>query len=308
MLLVKHRAEFLMITAAMGFALGGVAAKILREADMDAFRLTQIRTVGAAIILLTFAVMRGKKQLYARRDELKDLIIFGVVGVAAVTSFYFFAIKYLYVSVALVIEFTASIWIVLYLRFIKKKQVSPIMWVGIACAFSGLFLLSQIWTGTTLHPLGVAVAFADAFALAIYFLFADRLSQTRTSLSLMAWGLGVAAVFWSLVLPWWNFPFEYLTNTYSLEGNLSNYSAPGWALVLWIIIVGTVIPYLLTVTGIRELSASTGSVIGMIEPLFAGAIAWWLLNEAFNTTQLIGCAVLLVGIYLADKARSQVKQ
>lgn len=305
---MKHRAEFLMITAAMGFALGGVAAKILREADMDAFRLTQIRTVGAAIILLTFAVMRGKKQLYARRDELKDLIIFGVVGVAAVTSFYFFAIKYLYVSVALVIEFTASIWIVLYLRFIKKKQVSPIMWVGIACAFSGLFLLSQIWTGTTLHPLGVAVAFADAFALAIYFLFADRLSQTRTSLSLMAWGLGVAAVFWSLVLPWWNFPFEYLTNTYSLEGNLSNYSAPGWALVLWIIIVGTVIPYLLTVTGIRELSASTGSVIGMIEPLFAGAIAWWLLNEAFNTTQLIGCAVLLVGIYLADKARSQVKQ
>ena len=305
---MKHRAEFLMITAAMGFALGGVAAKVLREADMDAFRLTQIRTVGAAIILLTFAVVRGKKQLYARRDELKDLIIFGVVGVAAVTSFYFFAIKYLYVSVALVIEFTASIWIVLYLRFIKKKQVSPIMWVGIACAFSGLFLLSQIWTGTTLHPLGVAVAFADAFALAIYFLFADRLSQTRTSLSLMAWGLGVAAVFWSLVLPWWNFPFEYLTNTYSLEGNLSNYSAPGWALVLWIIIVGTVIPYLLTVTGIRELSASTGSVIGMIEPLFAGAIAWWLLNEAFNTTQLIGCAVLLVGIYLADKARSQVKQ
>jgi drug/metabolite transporter (DMT)-like permease len=296
-----------MISAAMGFALGGVAAKILREADMDAFRLTQIRTVGAAIILLSFALLRDKKQLRARGDELKDLILFGVVGVAAVTSFYFFAIKYLYVSVALVIEFTASIWIVLYLRFIKKKQVSPIMWWGIACAFSGLFLLSQIWTGTTLHPLGVAVAFADAIALSIYFLFADRLSQTRTSLSLMSWGIGVAAVFWSLVLPWWNFPFKFLTNTYRLEGNLSNYSAPGWLLVLWIIIVGTVIPYLLTVTGIRELSASTGSVIGMIEPLFAGAIAWWLLNEAFNTTQLIGCAVLLIGIYLADKARSQVK-
>lgn len=303
---MKHRAEFLMITAAMGFALGGVAAKVLREADMDAFRLTQIRSTGAAIILIAFAVMKGKHQLYARKDELKDLIIFGTVGVAAVTSFYFFAIKYLYVSVALVIEFTASIWIVLYLRFIKKKQVSPIMWWGIACAFSGLFLLSQIWTGTTLHPLGVVVAFADAFALAIYFLLADRLSQKRTSLSLMSWGIGVAAVFWALVLPWWNFPFEYLTNTYSLEGNLSNYSAPGWALILWIIIVGTVIPYLLTVTGIRELSASTGSVIGMIEPLFAGAIAWWLLNEAFNTTQLIGCAVLLLGIYLADKARQKV--
>jgi drug/metabolite transporter (DMT)-like permease len=75
--------------------------------------------------------------------------------------------------------------------------------------------------------------------------------------------------------------------------------------VLWIIIIGTVIPYLLTVTGIRELSASTGSVIGMIEPLFAGVIAWWLLNEAFNTTQLLGAAILLFGIYLADRARQK---
>jgi drug/metabolite transporter (DMT)-like permease len=273
---------------------------------MDAFRLTQIRTTGAALILITFAVLKGKSQLYARKDELKDLIIFGTVGVAAVTSFYFFALKYLYVSVALIIEFTASIWIVLYLRFVKKKQISPLMWWGILCAFSGLTLLSQIWTGTSLHPLGVAVAFADAFALAIYFLFADRLSQTRSSLSLMSWGIGVAAIFWALVLPWWNFPFEYLTNTYSLEGNLSNYSAPGWALILWIIIIGTVIPYLLTVTGIRELSASTGSVIGMIEPIFAGVIAWWLLSEAFNSIQLLGCAVVLLGIYLADKARAQV--
>jgi len=301
---VKHRAEFLMISAAMLFALGGVAAKVLRSADMDAFRLTQIRTTGAALILITFAVLKGKSQLYARKDELKDLIIFGTVGVAAVTSFYFFALKYLYVSVALIIEFTASIWIVLYLRFVKKKQISPLMWWGILCAFSGLTLLSQIWTGTSLHPLGVAVAFADAFALAIYFLFADRLSQTRSSLSLMSWG--IAAIFWALVLPWWNFPFEYLTNTYSLEGNLSNYSAPGWALILWIIIIGTVIPYLLTVTGIRELSASTGSVIGMIEPIFAGVIAWWLLSEAFNSIQLLGCAIVLLGIYLADKARAQV--
>jgi drug/metabolite transporter (DMT)-like permease len=303
---VKHRAEFLLITAAMGFALGGVAAKVLREADMDAFRLTQIRSTGAALILLIFAFIKGKDQLYAQRDELKDLILFGIIGVSAVTSFYFFALKYLFVSVALIIEFTATIWIALYLRFIKKKHISPIMWLGIVFAFSGLVLVSQIWSSSTLHPIGVAVAFADAFALAYYFLTADRLTQTRSSLSLMTWGIGVAAVFWAIILPWWNFPFEYLTDTYSLSGNLSEYSAPGWALILWIIIIGTVIPYLLTVTGIRELSAGTSSVIGMIEPIFAGVIAWILLNEALSEIQLIGCAVVLFGIYLADKARAAV--
>jgi len=118
--------------------------------------------------------------------------------------------------------------------------------------------------------------------------------------------MSVAAIFWALILPWWNFPFEFLTNTYSLQGELSNYTAPGWALILWIVVIGTVIPYLLTVTAIRELSASTSSVIGMIEPILAGVIAWWLLSEAFTTIQLIGCAVVLIGIYLADKARRRV--
>jgi len=290
----------------MGFALGGVAAKVLREADMDAFRLTQIRSTGAGLILLAFAIIKGKDQLRARKEEIKDLIIFGGVGVAAVTSFYFFAIKYLFVSVALIIEFTASIWIALYLKFVKKKHISPIMWLGIACAFFGLVLVSQIWSGSTLHPLGVAVAFADAFALSYYFITAERLTQTRTSLSLMTWGIGVAAIFWAIILPWWNFPFEYLTQSFSLEGNLSDYSAPGWVLILWIVVIGTVIPYLLTVTGIRELSAGTSSVIGMIEPIFAGVIAWIILNEALSGVQLIGCAVVLLGIYLADKAKAAV--
>jgi drug/metabolite transporter (DMT)-like permease len=303
---VKHRAEFLMISAALGFSLGGIAAKVLREANMDAFRLTQIRSTGAALILLTFAIIKGKDQLRAKRDELKDLILFGVVGVGAVTSFYFFAIKYLFVSVALIIEFTASIWIALYLKFVKKKHISPIMWLGIACAFSGLILISQIWSSSSLSPIGVLAALADAAALSFYFLTADRLTQTRSSLSLMTWGIGVAAIFWAIILPWWNFPFEDLTKSFSLEGNLSGYSAPGWVLILWIIIIGTVIPYLLTVTGIRELSAGTSSVIGMIEPIFAGVIAWVLLNEALSGIQLIGCAVVLFGIYLADKARETV--
>ena len=303
---MKHRAEFLLITASMGFALGGVAAKVLREADMDAFRLTQIRSTGAGLILLAFAIIKGKDQLRARKEEIKDLLLFGIIGVAAVTSFYFFAIKYLFVSVALIIEFTASIWIALYLKFVKKKHISPIMWLGIACAFFGLVLVSQIWSGSTLHPLGVAVAFADAFALSYYFITAERLTQTRTSLSLMTWGIGVAAIFWAIILPWWTFPFEYLTDSYSLSGNLSEYNAPGWALLLWIVIIGTVIPYLLTVTGIRELSAGTSSVIGMIEPIFAGVIAWIILNEALSVVQLIGCAVVLLGIYLADRAKAAV--
>jgi drug/metabolite transporter (DMT)-like permease len=305
---MKHRAELFLVTSAMGFAVGGIAAKILREANLDAFRLTQIRITSAALILLIISLLKGKQQLYVKRSEIKDLVLFGVIGIAVVNSFYYFALKYLYVSVALIIEFTAPIWIALYLRFVKKKNISRTAWVGITCAFLGLVLISQIWSGKSLHPLGVIVAILDALALAYYFLTADRLGQTRSSLSLITWGMGVATIFWAITLPWWNFPFEFLTQTFSLSGELSGYSAPGWALILWIVVTATVIPYLLTVAAIKELSASTSSVISMIEPIFAGVIAWWLLNEAFTNIQLIGCTAVLVGIYLADKARRGVSK
>ena len=303
---MKHRAEIFLITAAFGFAAGGVAAKVLREANLDAFRLTQIRITSAALILLIIALIKGKKQLAVKRSEIKDLVLFGVIGIAVVNSFYYFALKYLYVSVALIIEFTAPIWIALYLRFVKKKNISRTAWIGIICAFSGLVLISQVWTGKSLHPLGVIVAILDALALAYYFLTADRLGQNRSSLSLTTWGMGIAAIFWAIALPWWNFPFEFLTQTFSLSGELSRFSAPGWALILWIVVTATVIPYLLTVAAIKELSASTSSVIAMLEPIIAGVIAWILLNEAFTNIQLFGCAVVLFGIYLADKARQRI--
>ena len=303
---MKHRAEIFLITAAFGFAAGGVAAKVLREANLDAFRLTQIRITSAALILLIIALIKGKKQLAVKRSEIKDIVLFGVIGIAVVNSFYYFALKYLYVSVALIIEFTAPIWIALYLRFVKKKNISRTAWVGIICAFSGLVLISEVWTGKSLNPLGVIVAILDALALAYYFLTADRLGQNRSSLSLTTWGMGIAAIFWAIALPWWNFPFDFLTKTFSLSGELSRFSAPGWALILWIVVTATVIPYLLTVAAIKELSASTSSVIAMLEPIIAGVIAWILLNEAFTNIQLFGCAVVLFGIYLADKARQRI--
>ena len=67
--------------------------------------------------------------------------------------------------------------------------------------------------------------------------------------------------------------------------------------------MGTVVPYFLVFRGLHKLSASTASVIGMLEPIFGGIFGWWFLRESLSTVQLIGAAVVLVGIYLADRAK-----
>jgi len=58
--------------------------------------------------------------------------------------------------------------------------------------------------------------------------------------------------------------------------------------------MGTVLPYLCVVSGLKILSASTASIFGMIEPVLAGMFAWWWLNESLNAIQLLGCVVVIV--------------
>jgi len=44
-------------------------------------------------------------------------------------------------------------------------------------------------------------------------------------------------------------------------------------------------------------------LIGMLEPVGAGIIAWVLLGESLNTAQILGSLIVLVGIVLAETAR-----
>jgi len=79
---------------------------------------------------------------------------------------------------------------------------------------------------------------------------------------------------------------------------------PGWLLIGAAAIFGTVVPYMLVLSGMKMLTASTSSVIGMLEPVIAGAFAWIWFGQSWDVIQLIGAAIVLVGIYLADRAKT----
>jgi drug/metabolite transporter (DMT)-like permease len=77
-------------------------------------------------------------------------------------------------------------------------------------------------------------------------------------------------------------------------------------LITWIILMGTIVPYLFVVSGMLKLTPSTSSVIGMLEPVMAGVFAWIWLAQSWAPIQLGGAVIVLVGIYIADKAKIAV--
>ena len=303
-MLTKHRGEFYLVMGALVFSFNGVISTVVLD-HISPFRLAQVRSIGAFLILLTITLIIARPTLRASKKQIPMLAAYGIIGFAAVQAGYFLGIQRgVPLSLVLIIEFSAPIWIALWIKFVRKMFVPRSMWIAIALSLLGLILLAQVWNGLSFDLIGLLGALFSAFALTAYFLIGKSFGTSRSALSLTVWGLGMASLTWLLSMPVWEFPFNVFTIDMDLQGVFAGNTLPGWVLILWIILMGTIVPYLFVIAGLRLLSASTSSVIGMLEPVLAGVFAWVWLQQSWNGIQLIGAAIVLVGIYIADRARS----
>jgi len=306
-MLSKHRGELYLVLGAIFFSLNGVIVTLVLD-HMTTFRLAQVRAIGTFFLLFIITFIQDRKSLKAQRREIPTLLFYGVFGYAMVQLGYFIGIAQgVPLSLVLIIEFSAPIWIVLWIKFVRKGAVANDMWAAIALSLIGLVFVAKVWEGFTFDLFGTLGALGAALALAVYFLMSQSQGTKRSAQAMVVWGMGVAGLFWSIVLPIWNFPTQIFNTSINLQGRFSDYSAPGWVLIAYIIVFGTMVPYLLVVGGIRRLSASTSSVIGMLEPVLAGAFAWIWLSQSWSAIQLFGGVIVLVGIYIADRAKTNAK-
>ncbi|MDA2993073.1 MAG: EamA family transporter, partial [Actinomycetota bacterium] len=253
-MLKKHRGELYIVLGALFFSLNGVIVTLVLD-HMTTFRLAQIRALGAFFLLFLISFIQDRNSLKAKRREIPTLIVYGVVGFAMVQLGYFVGIsRGVPLSLVLILEFTAPIWIVIWIKFVRKGLVARDMWTAIALSLIGLILVAKAWQGFAFDLIGVLAAVGAAIALALYFLISESQNGKRSAQATVVWGLGVAGFFWSIFLPIWSFPVEIFSADINLQGRFAEYSAPGWVLLAYVIIFGTMVPYIFVITGIRIIS------------------------------------------------------
>jgi drug/metabolite transporter (DMT)-like permease len=305
--LKNHRGELYLFLGALAFSVNGIFSTVVLE-HMSAFRLAQIRAIAAFTILFIFALIFKRSLLTISRKEIPLAVAYGVIGFALVNCGYFLGIQRgLPLGLVLVLEFTAPIWIALWIKYVRKGLVARDMWVAIALSLVGLLLVTKIWDGFKFDLLGLVGALGSAFALTGYFLIGEKFGGNRHPMGSTIIGLAVAGAFWAIVLPVWKFPRAVFTTKMDIHGYLAGHLFPGWSLLLWVVVMGTIVPYLFVISGLRLLSASKSSVIGMLEPVLAGIVAWIWLDQSWDLIQLIGTAIVLIGIYLADRSKSSAE-
>ena len=292
------------------WSVNAVVAKIVIDtAGLSALRLAEVRATGSALLLLVLVALFRPRDLRVTRSELPTLVVFGVLGLAFVQFFYFVAISRLQIGIALVIEYLAPVLVALWARFVVKEPVRRRLWLAIALALAGLVLVVDLIDGVTLDSLGVAAALGGAFAYALYILVADRqLERGRDSWSLLGWGFVFGAIFWALVQPWWSFPLDVVAGDASLSGRLEGFRAPVWLLLAYVVVLGTVLPFVCIVSALPHVSPTRVTIVAMLEPVLAALVAFAWLGEELTGQELLGGAFVLAAVGIVQTARAVVTE
>ena len=291
-------------SAAVLWGINGAVSKTILATGLSSERLAQVRSLGAAVGLGLVVALTAPSRLRLTRRELPYVAVFGVGGLAFVQWFYFLAIHRLAIGIALLIEYLAPLLVALWARFVYREHVRRRIWLALLLALFGLMLIVNLFGGgASLSTAGVVFALAGSLAYALYVLLAEHVVGGRDAVSLLAYGFAFASVFWAVLVPWWSFPGHALTRSTALGGHLHAVHMPVWALALWMVVLGTMVPFFLLVNALRHISATRAGIVAMLEPVVGALVGWAWLSEALDGVQLGGAAVVLAAIVLAQTAR-----
>jgi len=293
----------LVLSGAGLFILNAGVSRVALRAGVAASTLTTVRVTGTLLILVAVAAVLNRDALRPPTGGLLALVVaHGVVGVAALQWTYFVAIERLPVGMALLLEYQAPILVALWARFVQGEHLRPRMWLGLALAMTGLAATTEIWDGLKFDGLGVVAGLAAAVCFAAYFLIGEIGVNAIDPLRVIIWSFGVAAVVLNVVAPVGG-ANDLLGLDVSLLGRLSEHTVPVWALLLWVLVLGTVIPFASELLALQHLKATTVTTIAMLEPVGAVALGWIWFRESLGFVAVLGCVAVVAGVLLAQTAR-----
>lgn len=280
----------LTLISVVAFALAAPIAKTMYASDWSAGGVTFARLTGCAALLMVPALwaMRGKWE--SLKGNYVRVITYGVVTMAGVQLLFFLAVERLKPSIALLLEMTAPILIVLFL-WIRTRVNPPVATlVGMVVAMAGVVIVLDP-RGATLDMLGVLYAMAAAGCLATFFVMSARSDMGVSTVPLLAFGMGVGAVVVALVCAVGLVPFKVSYEPVTV----AHFTIPWWAAVVAIVLV-TIFAYVTGVIGLQLIGATVGSFLNLLEVPASVLASWWMLGDLPTYVQLCGGVVVLAGV------------
>ena len=262
-------------------AIGGVVAANIFD-RVDPTVVNQYRTVIAAVVLVAFAYQRRATMTAGR---LPQLAIFGAV-IAGVTITYYWSIQRLGVGPGLMLQFTAPVLVLIWIRFVQRRSVPATTWAAAVIAIVGVVAVVGALGSETIDPIGLAAGVASMVLYASYLLLGEHLSTRLPVLTTIAYGFAISALIWVIVVP----------------PTIVSVSASVWFQLVWIGIMGTGVPFLLVVHALTTVDSGSVGVVATLEPVVAAAAAWLYLGQSLTASQIFGGVLVLIAVVIVQQS------
>jgi drug/metabolite transporter (DMT)-like permease len=275
---------------AIGFALvdatlWGVSGTVAADAfaEVPPARVAQVRSLVSLAFLLPYAWRRG---LLRTQGAGRQLVVFGM-ALATVHVTYYWAVERLGVGPGVTVQFLGPILVLAWMAVGQKRRVPKLGWLAGVLALAGTVMVTRAWDVGSLDLQGVLAGLGAAVTFAIYLLMGENLTRRLSAVTVLTYGFLVAAIFWAVVQPLWEFPTDLSTKA--------------WIELLWVGMGGTMIPFLAEMAALRRASAGVVGVIASSEPAIAAVTAWWFLSQSLVAVQVAGGLLVVAAVAVVQR-------
>ncbi|MGN7979196.1 EamA family transporter [Microbacterium sp. 22195] len=290
--------------AAFSFGMSGAWARGLIDAGWTPGAAVTARVWVAALVLLvpTILALRGRWSVLRRNAGM--VIGYGLLAVTATQLFYFQAVAVMDVGIALLVEYTAPIAVVLWLWLRRGEKPTRRSILGAVIAFAGLVLMLDILTGARVDAAGILWSLGAMVGAATYFVLSAREDTGMPPIVLAGSGLLLGAIGLTVagltgVLP---MAFTFGEVAYRFG------TVPWFVPVLAIGLLATALAYVLGIASTRMLGSRLASFVALAEVVAALLFGWMLLGQLPEPLQLLGAALVLAGVVVVKLGEPAVAE
>jgi len=251
--------------------------------------ITSQFVLGITAILIINAFQKAKKRnavLKASAKNIKQLMLAGT-STGLTSIFYYLAVKYIPVSIGIVL-LMQTVWMGVLLEMIlEKKRPSTIKIIAVFIVLFGTALATNlIQTQTELDWRGIVLGLLAAASFTATMFTANRvalgISSAQRSLYMLLGGAVIVSIF-AIVTQTTPFNFDIFYK---------------WGILL--ALFGTVIPPMLMNAGFPLTGIGLGSIVSALELPVSVMMAFFILNEKVNAIQWFGIVLILFAIVIMN--------
>jgi len=257
--------------------------------------LAQLRVTGAGLIY-AMAFLASRRSLRLSRRAWATLFLVALNGVTLNQLFFIGGLARSTVTHTGLIVALGPVMVLVLACLMRMEALTPSKLAGMLIAFAGVGLLSAKGapSGHGSYWLGDLILLAGSAVFAYYTILVKKVADAYDALSLNMLTFVMGAI---LMVPF---------SVSTLRGaHWTALGARAWWGLAYMVVLGTVVPYMLFAIALTGLAASRVAAFSYLQPIIAMALGLWLLSEKLTWNVVIGGTLILAGVYLTERQRGE---